>query len=144
MSLIIISNVSWYEIPSGTQWYVGFRKQFIMDNLAGCPAGTYLSLFTKYEGMYLIAMGYKYNKKVTYFIATLWSGTTCYMNQPCIQMFTDNFGNICEKLVMRKDLASFYLKNSIVIHTHNNERPISVKIRKNGKQRIHSSESAQP
>ena len=43
--------------------HVGFPKQFIMDNLADRPAGTHLSLFTKYEGVYLIAMGYKYNKK---------------------------------------------------------------------------------
>ena len=66
------------------------------------------------------------------------------MNQPYIQRFTDNFGNICKKSVMRNDLASFYFKNSNVIDTHNNERQFQLRLEKNGKQRIHSSKSAQP
>ena len=74
------------------KWYL------VIVDLAKCPAGTYLSLFTNYEGVYCVAIGYKYNEKsVTCFIVTLGSGMTYCINQPCIQRFTDNFGNICEK-----------------------------------------------
>ena len=76
-------------------------------------------------------MGYNYNKKsVTCFIASLGSGTTCYMNQPYIQRFTDNFGNIREKAVMRNELTSFYFWNSNVIDTHSNECQFQLKLKK--------------
>ena len=104
-----------------------------MTILAEKPAGTYLSLYTKYEGVYLIAMGYKYNKKsVICFIATLGSGMTSYMSEAYIRRFTDGFGNICEKPIMRNDLASLYYKFSNVIDTHNNERQYQLKLEKNG------------
>ena len=111
--------------------HTGYPKKFLQDSVHNKPAGSYLSLLTKYDGVYLIAMGYKYNKKtVTYFIATLGAGTTSYSNRPYIQKYTDDFGNLCEKTVLRNDLASFYFQFSNVIDVHNNERQFQLRLEK--------------
>jgi len=109
----------------------GFPKKFLQEALEDEPAGTNVTLFSKYRGVYLVAMGYKYNKKtVTCFIATLGAGMTTNSAHPYIQRYNDNFGNVCEKCVLRNDLASFYFNNCNKIDTHNNERQFILKLEK--------------
>lgn len=109
----------------------GFPKKFLSEALEKEPAGTNVTLFSKHRGVYLIAMGYKYNKKtVTFFIATLGAGKTTNSPRPYMQRFTDNFGNICEKFVSRNDLAGFYFQHCNVIDTHNNERQYQLRLEK--------------
>jgi len=54
-----------------------FPKQFLEEHLKDKSAGSRLVLTTKLEGVDLVAMGYKYNKrKVIHFIATAGAANT--------------------------------------------------------------------
>ena len=60
------------------QAYSKFPKKILKESMKNAPAGAFMLLTSKFEGVYLCALGYKYNRseKVTTFIFTRGTGTT--------------------------------------------------------------------
>ena len=59
------------------QAHAKYPKVFLKHNMKNAPTGAFLLLTSKFEGVYLCALGYKYNKsdKVSKFIFTRGAGT---------------------------------------------------------------------
>jgi deoxyribodipyrimidine photolyase len=80
-------------------------------------------LTTKVEGVDLVAMGYTYNKrKVIYFTATAGAANTFDGDDPYMQLWVDEIGNICVRAVRRPTLASEYFSQSPGVDNHNQSR----------------------
>jgi hypothetical protein len=72
-----------------------FPKQFIEEVLKDAPGGMSLKLLSTYQGVHLIAVGYKYNKNhLLHFIMTENVGSTGPGN-PYEMKFADQHGNVC-------------------------------------------------
>jgi len=92
-------------------------------NLKGKIDGSKLVLTTNLEGVDLVAMGYKYNKrKVIHFIATAGAANTFDGDDPYMQRWADEYGNICVRAIPRPALASAYFSKSPRVENHNQSR----------------------
>jgi len=88
-----------------------FPKQYFQDILGPLPSSSRLVLTANVEGVDLVAIGYKYNRrKVLFFIST--SGVANILNgEPYVQRWADDHGNLCTRNVPRPALISRYFKD---------------------------------
>jgi hypothetical protein len=101
-----------------------FPKQYLEEHLKDKSVGGRLVLTTNLEGVDLVAMGYKYNKrKVMHFIATAGAANTFDGDDPYMQRWADEYGNIlCVRAIPRPALASEYFSHSPRVDNHNQSR----------------------
>ena len=91
------------------------------ENVKDYPGGTWTTIEGRCnkDGVDLICIGYKYNKKkVPTFVLTKEAGTTRH-GEPHEARFPDKFGNICIRHVARPAIIFNYFKFSNVIDVHN-------------------------
>jgi hypothetical protein len=100
-----------------------FPKQYLEEHLKDKSDGSRLVLTTNLKGVDLVAMGDKYSKrKVIHFIATAGAANTFDGDDPYMQGYGDEYGNICYRAVMRPALASEYFSKSPSVENHNQSR----------------------
>eukprot|EP00934_Nitzschia_sp_Nitz4_P004390 Nitzschia sp. Nitz4//scaffold475_size5561//3915//5458//NITZ4_009216-RA/size5561-snap-gene-0.2-mRNA-1//-1//CDS//3329552714//4380//frame0 len=99
-----------------------FPKKFLQETMKEWPAGSHLVLETKFEGVELLAIGYKYKKsKVINFIATKGAGHTG-SGAAYEAKWKDSFGNTRSRPVHRPEIIVKYFKNCNGIDLHNQSR----------------------
>ena len=99
-----------------------FPKAWLEQTLKDKSAGSRLVLTTTYQGVKLVALGYKYNKrKVLCFITTEGAGNTMNGN-PYIQRWPDEHGNLHMREVARPAVVSEYFEASPRIDNQNQSR----------------------
>ena len=97
-------------------------KKFLEETMQTFPGGTWITLTAELDGVKLISIGYKYNKKtVLTFLATQGAGTTIE-GDPYEARFPDQYGNLCVRHVSRPQIISDYFKYSNVVDLHNQAR----------------------
>jgi hypothetical protein len=107
-----------------------FPKQFIEETLKEEPGGSSIKLKAEVEGVKLIAIGYKYNKRRTlHFIMSENAGSTA-SGEPYQMKFSDNNGNMHVRNVPRPQVISDYFKDSNCVDIHNQLRQYAVKLEK--------------
>ena len=79
-----------------------YPKQFIPDALADGPGGSHIVLTATYpDEVKFVAVGYRYNSKVTlFFVATKNVGST-NQGAPYEMKFADSHGNVHVRLIDR-------------------------------------------
>ena len=89
--------------------------------MKNAPAGAFLLLTSKFEGVYLCALGYKDNKseKVSTFIFTRGAGTTNTKGSHYFQCKNDEYGNVYDKCVEWPEAAHTYFTHAGAIDKHN-------------------------
>ena len=97
-----------------------FPKAGISEVMADWPGGTYVVFHC--EELDLYAIGYKYNKKkVLHFIMTPGAGSTAPGEAYQVR-YSDGFGNLNTRSVLRPQVVTDYFKGSNVIDIHNQLR----------------------
>ena len=99
-------------------------KFWLEDKMKDMPGGTWIVLEGKpeKEGIDLICIGYKYNKKkVLTFVMTRGAGSI-KAGEPYQARFPDKYGNVCVRHVMRPAILSQYFKFSNCVDLHNQSR----------------------
>ena len=117
-----------YQIKSNHGLY---PKQFIEDALKDGPGGTHIVLEGKHpDGAELIAIGYRYNSKVTLcFVMTKNAGST-KPGTPYEMKFTDLHGNVHVRLVDRPAVISNFFQASNCVDKHNQARQYELALEK--------------
>ena len=101
-----------------------FPKDFIEEALKDAPGGSHIVLETKHPDgdNELVAIGYRYNSKVTLcFVITKNAGSTG-KGTPYEMKFTDSHGNIHVRLVDRPSVISEFFEVSNAVDKHNQAR----------------------
>jgi hypothetical protein len=99
-----------------------FPKTYLQGVLQPLPAGSKLVLEATYQGVDLLAIGYKYNRrKVLFFVATRGAGTTT-PGEPYVQRWADDHGNLCVREISRPAILSEYFAASNAVDLHNQSR----------------------
>ena len=108
-----------------------FPKQFIEDALKDGPGGCHIVLEGKHpDGPELVAIGYRYNSKVTlHFVMTKNAGST-KRGSPYEMKFTDSHGNVHVRLVDRPAVISNYFESSNCVDKHNQARQYELGLEK--------------
>jgi len=96
-------------------------KAYVEEKLKDHPAGSRLVLTAMVDGVELVAIGYKYKRKVLSFVATKGAGATTN-GEPYIQRWTDMHGNVMTRPVPRPAVCSNYFANSPRVDNHNQSR----------------------
>ena len=94
------------------------------EKMKDYPSGTWIILKVKpnKEGLDLICVGYKYNKKkVLAFLMTRGSGST-KVGESYEACFQDKYGNVCTRHVMRPAMISQYFSLFNCVDLHNQSR----------------------
>ena len=109
-----------YQIKSNHGLY---PKQFVEEALKEAPGGTHIVLEgTHPDGPELVAIGYRYNSKVTLcFVMTKNAGLT-RKGKPYEMKFTDSHGNVHVRLVDRPSVISNFFEVSNCVDKHNQAR----------------------
>ena len=117
-----------YQIKSNHGLY---PKQYIEETLKDAPGSTHIVLEGKHpEGTELVAIGYRYNSKVTlFFIITKNTGST-RLGKPYKMKFSDTHGNVHVRLVDRPAVISEFFGNSNVVDKHNQARQYELALEK--------------
>ena len=117
-----------YQIKSNHGLY---PKQFIKDQLKDAPGGTSIVLEGKHpEGAELIAIGYRYNSKVTLcFVMTKQAGSA-RAGRPYEMKFSDTHGNVHVRLVDRPAVISDFFEVSNCVDKHNQARQYELALEK--------------
>jgi len=100
--------------------------------MAQFPGGTWITLEgrAQKEGVDLVCIGYKYNKKkVLTFVLTRGAGSS-EDGEPYHARFPDKFGNLCIRQVARPKVLSTYFKHSNVVDLHNQARQFDLALEK--------------
>ncbi|XRB20796.1 hypothetical protein RI054_25g106450 [Pseudoscourfieldia marina] len=99
-----------------------YPKDFMEEALEDAPGGTQCVCRTVIEGIPLIAIGYRYNRKtVLCFVATNGAGASTY-GKPYVATYTDRFGNVRVRYVDRGVVIARFFSRSNVIDAHNHRR----------------------
>mmetsp|Transcript_30790 Transcript_30790/g.87072 ORF Transcript_30790/g.87072 Transcript_30790/m.87072 type:complete len:291 (-) Transcript_30790:11-883(-) len=102
--------------------HANYPKAYMEKVLQPLPAGSRLVMKSTVDGVDLMAIGYKYNRrKVLSFVATLGAGVTTD-GEPYIQKWADNHGNVLTRPVPRPSIISTYFSNSPRVDNHNQSR----------------------
>ena len=107
-------------------------KKFLEEKMAHFPGGTWITLEgrAEQEGVDLVCIGYKYNKKkVLIFLCTRGAGST-EEGVPYEAKFPDKFGNVCVRQVARPQILSTYFKYSNAVDLHNQARQYDLALEK--------------
>jgi hypothetical protein len=96
-----------------------FPKKFIEDTLKDAPGGIWIVLQSTFQGISLIAIGYRYSTRTTlHFVATKDAGCTS-KGEPYRMKYTDDWGNVHIRDVDRPDLISKFFEARNIIDKHN-------------------------
>ncbi len=96
-----------------------FPKKFIQDSLKDAPGGVWIVLQSTYQGVPLVAIGYRYSTRTTlHFVATKDAGSTS-KDDPYHMKYTNDWGNGHIHDVDRPDLISKFFESSNIIDKHN-------------------------
>jgi hypothetical protein len=107
-----------------------FPNLFLENTLKDWVGGTHLVLQTNYKGVYLVAVGYKYNKKkVMSFICNKGVGHTDN-RKPCKASWKDDNQNTRTRDVPRPDVVAKYYDGCNVIDVHNQSRQYNLRLKK--------------
>ena len=99
-----------------------FPKTYLEKALSPHPAGSRCTLLATVEGVELVAIGYKYNKrKVLLFVATKGAALTLD-GEPYIQRWADEHGNVLSRPIPRPAVLSGYFSVSPRVDNHNQSR----------------------
>ena len=111
---------SMFAIKTGHRF---FPKEYIEQTLAPLPAGARIVLTATVEGVALVALGYKYNrKKVLSFVMTRGAGRTTD-GEPYIQKYcSKTTRQVRQRSVGRPHIISQYFRHSALIDNHNQAR----------------------
>ena len=107
-------------------------KEFLEREMKDMPGGTWVVLEgrAKKEGLDLVTIGYKYNKKkVLVFLFNRGAGSTA-PGEPYEARFPDAFGNVCIRHVARPIVVSRYFKYSNQVDLHNQARQFDLSLEK--------------
>ena len=106
-------------------------KKFLEDKMKDYPGGTWITLEGQTEnGVDLICIGYKYNKKkVLVFLTTRGAGATLD-GDPYEARFPDRYGNVCTRDIARPEVISTYFKYCNVVDLHNQARQCDLALEK--------------
>ena len=100
----------------------GFPKAWLAEKMKNMPSGNWITLACAVEGVELVAMGYKYNRrKVLHFIMTKSAGSPV-AGAPYIATFNDSHGNSVNRKVPRPVAISRFFARSSAIDAHNHMR----------------------
>ena len=113
-------------------------KAFLETTMSDFPGGTWIVLegHAEKEGIDLVCIGYKYNKKkVLIFVTTKGVGSTM-PGEPYLARFPDKFGNVCSREVARPEIISNYFKYSNCVDLHNQARQFDLALEKSGSHRM--------
>jgi hypothetical protein len=111
--------------------YACYPKKFIEETMQEWPPGSHIVLETKTpEGIDLLAVGYKYNKRtVTCFLTTKDAGHT----GPGVSYeakWKDDNNNTCKKDIPRPYVVAKYFSENNGIDLHNQSRQFDLKLEK--------------
>lgn len=107
-----------------------YPKSWIMEKMKDYPAGSHLVLETKNDGVDLLAIGYKYNKrKVLCFLATKGAGHMG-AGTPYVQRWKDDNNNTQTRYIARPEIIAKYFEHCNVIDAHNQSRQFDLKLEK--------------
>ena len=97
-----------------------FPKQYIEEALKDAPGGCHIVLEGKHpNGADLVAIGYRYNSKVTLsFVISKNAGST-RKGSPYEMKFSDSHGNVHVRLVDRPSVISEFFERSNAVDKHN-------------------------
>ena len=107
-------------------------KKFLDETMKDFPGGTWITLEgrAQKEGIDLVCVGYKYNKKtVLTFVFTKGAGSTA-PGESYEARFPDKYGNVCVRHVSRPALMAYYFKYSNCVDLHNQARQFDLKLEK--------------
>lgn len=94
------------------------------------PAGSHLVMTTTYQGVELLAIGHKYNKrKVISFIATKGAGHT-QAGVPYEARWKDQNKNTMSRKIYRPEIVSKYYAHCNKIDIHNQSRQFDLRLEK--------------
>ena len=119
-------NTSGHEVIGSVKTSIShYPLKKIKKIMKDWPSGAYLVLecTAPETGVRLVAIGYKYNaKKVLCFVMTKNAGSTAPGNQPYRAKYSDEHGNVKERLVPRPEILSVLFGDSDAIDSHNHCR----------------------
>ena len=117
-----------------------YPKQYITDALNDAPGGSHIVLTAKHpDEVELVAVGYRYNAKVTlFFVATKNAGST-NQGAPYEMKFADSHGNVHVRLVDQPNLISDFFKHQTASINIIKPDNMSSGLKRNGTHEIHSS-----
>ena len=117
-----------YQVKSNHGLY---PKQYIEDTLKEAPGGTSIVLQGEHpDGPTLVAVGYRYNSKVTLcFVITKNAGST-KKGKPYEMKFADSHGNVHVRLVDRPAVISDFFEVSNTVDKHNHARQYELALEK--------------
>ena len=107
-------------------------KKFLDETMKDFPGGTWITLEgrAQKEGIDLVCVGYKYNKKtVLTFVFTKGAGSTA-PGESYEARFPDKYGNVCVRHVSRPALMANYFKYSNCVDLHNQARQFDLRLEK--------------
>ena len=105
-------------------------KKFLEEQMASYPGGTWITMEAKVEGIDLVCIGYKYNKKkVLTFVLTKGAGSS-KPGEPYEAKFPDKFGNVCIRHISRPQVLSLYFTASNKVDLHNQARQYELSLEK--------------
>ena len=107
-----------------------FPKKQIEEILCDAPGGISVVLQGNVDGIPLLCIGYKYNKKTTlHFVCTSGAGSTG-PGEPYEMKWSDDHGNIHIRNVSRPAVISRFFKHSNSVDVHNHLRQYCLKLEK--------------
>eukprot|EP00873_Tetraselmis_striata_P028533 jgi/Tetstr1/448797/TSEL_036031.t1 len=99
-----------------------YPKAYLESHLKDKPAGSRMVLRSTVEGVGLMAIGYKYNRRrVLFFLATEGAGGV-HDGEPYVQRWADDLNNITTRHIPRPDVVSQYFARSPRVDNHNQSR----------------------
>ena len=107
-------------------------KKFLEDKMKEMPGGTWIVLEgrAEKEGVDLVSLGYKYNKKkVLTFVYSKGAGSSA-AGKPYEARFPDKYGNVCIRHVARPQVVSTYFEFSNQTDLHNQSRQFDLALEK--------------
>ena len=105
-------------------------KTYLEETMKDFPGGTWITMETEVDGVCLVCIGYKYNKKkVLTFVLTKGAGSS-KPGEPYEARFPDKFGNVCVRHVARPEVISLYFQVSNKVDLHNQARQYELKLEK--------------
>eukprot|EP00873_Tetraselmis_striata_P046182 jgi/Tetstr1/466446/TSEL_010974.t1 len=108
----------------------GHPKDYITSILDPMCAGDRLTLTASMDGVDLVAVGYKHNKKVIHFLATKGAAPTLDGDDPYKQRWLDEHGNLSYRDISCPKLCSNYFAAAPKVDNHHQSRQFDLKLEK--------------
>jgi hypothetical protein len=108
----------------------GYPKQWIEDKLKSLTSGSMIFLTAIYQGVPMIATGYKFNRKRTLLYISTRDAGAASNGVAYEAKFPDSHGNLRSRSVPRAELISTFYSGSNAIDSHNHLRQYVLAIEK--------------